>query len=111
MRKYTESLFNAMMNGKKNFKVGNHAVTKIQDSYYFMYHKNIIMTIDTLENKIIVDNCGYDTSSTIQAINSHLEGIKEYTFYNEFKFYDTTDSKKFSKKIKSLFGEEVEEGK
>lgn len=111
MRKYTESLFEKMMEGKEKFKVGNHAVTKIQDSYYLTYHKNIIMTIDTLENKIIVDNCGYDTTSTTQAINSHLEGIKEYTFYNEFKFYDTTDNKKFAKKIKSLFGKDIEEGK
>lgn len=111
MRKYTENMFKGIMNGDIMIKIGNHAVTKIQDSYYFTYHKNIIMTIDTLENKIIVDNCGYDTSSTTQAINSHLEGIKEYTFYNEFKFYDTTDNKKFAKKIKSLFGKDIEEGK
>ena len=65
------------------------------------------MIIDTLENKIIVDNCNYDTSSTTQAINSHLEGIKEYTFYNEFKFYDMTKDKKFSKKIKSLFNKSI----
>ena len=111
MRKYSEKIFKSIMNGDIMIKVGNHKMEKLQDSYYLTYHGNIIMIIDTLENKIIVDNCGYDTSSTTQAVNSHLEGIKEYTFYNEFKFYDMTKDKKFSKKIKSLFNKEVEEGK
>ena len=109
MRKYSEKIFKSIMNGDIMIKVGNHKMNKIGDSYYLTYHGNIIMIIDTLENKIIVDNCNYDTSSTTQAINSHLEGIKEYTFYNEFKFYDTTKDKKFSKKIKSLFNKEIEE--
>ena len=110
MRKYTENLFDKMMEGKEKFKVGNHAFSKIQDSYYLTYHGNIIMIIDKTENKIIVDNCNYDTTSTTQAVNSHLEGIKEYTFYNEFKFYDTTRDKKFAKKIKTLFNKEIIEG-
>lgn len=107
MRKYSEKIFKSIMNGDIMIKVGNHTMEKLQDSYYFMYHGNIIMIIDTLENKIIVDNCGYDTSSITQAINSHLEGIKEYTFYNEFEFYDMTKDKKFSKKIKSLFNKSI----
>ena len=109
MRKYSEKIFKSIMNGDIMIKVGNHKMEKLQDSYYFMYHGNIIMIIDTLENKIIVDNCGYDTGSTTQAVNSHLEGIKEYTFYNEFKFYDATSNKKFARKIKSLFNKEIEE--
>lgn len=111
MRKYSEKIFNSIMDGDIMIKVGNHKMNKIGDTYYLMFHENIIMAIDTLERRIIVDNCGYDTSSTTQAINSHLEGIKEYTFYNEFKFYDTTKDKKFAKKIKSLFGKDIEEGK
>ena len=111
MRKYSEKIFNSIMDGDIMIKVGNHKMNKIGDTYYLMFHENIIMAIDTLENKIIIDNCGYDTTSTTQAINSHLEGIKEYTFYNEFKFYDTTKDKKFSKKIKNLFGKDIEEGK
>ena len=111
MRKYSEKLFKGIMEGNIKMKIGNHKMNKVGDSYYLMYHENIIMIIDTLENKIIVDNCNYDTSSTTQAINSHLEALKEYTFYNEFKFYDVTNNKKFAKKIKSLFNKEVEEGK
>ena len=107
MRKYSEKIFNSIMNGDIMIKIGNHTMNKVGDSYYLTYHGNIIMIIDTLENKIIVDNCNYDTSSTTQAINSHLEGIKEYTFYNEFEFYDMTKDKKFSKKIKSLFNKEI----
>ena len=95
MRKYSEKIFNAMMSGDVKIKVGNHTMDKIGDSYYLKFHNNIIMIIDTLENKIIVDNCNYNTSSTTQAINSHLEAVKEYTFYNEFKFYDVTKDKKF----------------
>ena len=110
MRKYSEKMFRGIMNGDIMIKVGNHTMNKIGESYYLMYHNNIIMIIDTLESKIIVDNCNYDTSSTTQAVNSHLEAVKEYTFYNEFKFYDMTKDKKFSKKIKSLFNKEVEEG-
>ena len=109
MRKYSEKIFKSIMNGDIMIKVGNHKMNKIGDSYYLTYHGNIIMIIDTLENKIIVDNCNYDTSSTTQAVNSHLEGIKEYTFYNEFEFHDMTKDKKFSKKIKSLFNKEIEE--
>ena len=111
MRKYSEKIFKSIMNGDIMIKVGNHKMNKVGDSYYLMYHENIIMIIDTLESKIIVDNCNYDTSSTTQAINSHLEALKEYTFYNEFKFYDVTCNKKFSKKIKSLFNKDIEEGK
>ena len=111
MRKYSEKIFRGIMQGDIMVKVGNHKMNKIGESYYLMYHNNIIMIIDTLESKIIIDNCNYDTTSTTQAINSHLEAIKEYTFHNEFKFYDTTSNKKFSKKIKSLFGKEIEEGK
>ena len=111
MRKYSEKLFRGIMEGNIKMKIGNHSFSKINDSYYLMYHNNIIMIIDTLESKIIVDNCNYDTSSTTQAINSHLEALKEYTFYNEFKFYDVTCNKKFSKKIKSLFNKDIEEGK
>ena len=111
MRKYSEKLFRGIMEGNIEMKIGNHKMNKVGDSYYLTYHNNIIMIIDTLESKIIVDNCNYDTSSTTQAINSHLEALKEYTFYNEFKFYDVTCNKKFSKKIKSLFNKEVEEGK
>ena len=109
MKKYSEKIFKSIMNGDIMIKVGNHKMEKLQDSYYLTYHGNIIMIIDTLENKIIVDNCGYDTGSTTQAVNSHLEGIKEYTFYNEFKFYDATSNKKFARKIKSLFNKEIEE--
>ena len=109
MRKYSEKIFKSIMNGDIMIKVGNHKMNKVGDSYYLMYHENIIMIIDTLESKIIVDNWNYDTSSTTQAINSHLEALKEYTFYNEFKFYDTTKDKKFAKKIKSLFNKEIEE--
>ena len=109
MRKYSEKLFRGIMEGNIKMKIGNHKMNKVGDSYYLMYHENIIMIIDTLESKIIVDNCNCDTSSTTQAINSHLEALKEYTFYNEFKFYDVTCNKKFSKKIKSLFNKEIEE--
>ena len=111
MRKYSEVLFKGIMNGDIKIKIGNHTMDKFGDSYYLKFHNNIIMIIDTLENKIIVDNCNYNTSSTTQAINSHLEAVKEYTFYNEFKFYDVTKDKKFTKKIKDLFNKEVEEGK
>ena len=52
MRKYTENMFKGIMNGDIKIKVGNHAVEKLQDSYYFMYHGNIIMIIDKTENKI-----------------------------------------------------------
>ena len=109
MRKYSEKIFNSIMNGDLMIKVGNHKMNKIGESYYLMYHENIIMVIDTLERRIIVDDCDFNTSSTTQAINSHLEAIKQYTFHNEFKFYDVTKDKKFSKKIKELFNKEVEE--
>ena len=108
MRKYSENLFGKMMNGVEKAKNGNHSMAKIGESWYFMYHKNIILTIDVEEKRIIVDNCGFNTVSTTQAINSHLEGIKEFTFFDNFRFYDVTSDKKFAKKIKQLFGKEVE---
>ena len=108
MRKYSEKLFRSMMNGVESCKVGNHSMSRFGESWYLMYHGNIICLIDTLENKIIVDNCGYYTNSTTTAINSHLEAIKEFTFFDNFRFYDVTTDKKFAKKIKQLFGKEVE---
>lgn len=108
MRKYSEKIFNSMMDGDIKFKVGNHTMNKLGDSYYLMYHDNIIMVIDTLERRIIVDDCNIKTSSTTQAINSHLEAIKQYTFHNEFKFYDISSNKRFVSKIKDLFNKEVE---
>lgn len=108
MRKYSEKIFNSIMNGDVKFKVGNHTMTKFGDSYYLMYHENIIMVIDTLERRIIVDDCDMKTSSTTQAVNSHLQAIKQYTFHNEFKFYDVSSNKRFVSKIKDLFNKEVE---
>ncbi len=108
MRKYSEKIFNSMMDGDVKFKVGNHTMNKLGDSYYLMFHENIIMVIDTLERRIIVDDCNIKTSSTTQAINSHLEAIKQYTFHNEFKFYDISSNKRFVSKIKDLFNKEVE---
>lgn len=108
MRKYSEKIFNSIMNGDVKFKVGNHTMNKLGDSYYLMFHENIIMVIDTLERRIIVDDCNIKTSSTTQAINSHLEAIQQYTFHNEFKFYDVSSNKRFSSKIKDLFNKEVE---
>ena len=108
MRKYSENLFEGIMQGKEKIKVGNHTMNKIGESYYLTYHKNIIMVIDPLERRIIVDNCNYNTRSTTQAVNSHLEGVKKCTSFNEFKFYDISSNKKFTKKIKDLFNKEVE---
>lgn len=108
MRKYSEKMFRNMMDGVERCKVGNHSMSRIGDSWYLMYHGNIICLIDTLENKVIVDNCGYNTNSTTQAINSHLEAIEKFTFFDNFRFYDVTSDKKFAKKIKQLFGKEVE---
>lgn len=108
MRKYSEKIFNSIMNGDVKFKVGNHSMSKIGDTYYLMFHENIIMAIDTLERRIIVDDCDIKTSSTTQAVNSHLQAIKQYTFHNEFKFYDVSSNKRFSKTIKALFNKEVE---
>ena len=108
MRKYSERIFNSIMDGDVKFKVGNHTMTKLGDSYYLMYHENIIMVIDTLERRIIVDDCDFKNASTTSAINSHLEAIKQYTFHNEFKFYDVSSNKRFTKKIKDLFNKEVE---
>ena len=108
MRKYSEKMFRNMMDGVERCKVGNHSMSRIGESWYLMYHKNIICIIDTLENKVIVDNCGYNTNSTTQAINSHLEAIEKFTFFDNFRFYDVTNDKKFAKKIKQLFGKEVE---
>ena len=108
MRKYSEKMFRNMMNGVESCKVGNHSMSKLGDSWYLMYHGNTILVIDTLENKIIVDNREYYTKSTTTAINSHFEAIKKFTFFDNFRFYDVTSDKKFAKKIKQLFGKEVE---
>ena len=108
MRKYSENLFEKMMNGVEKAKNGNHSMAKIGESWYFMYHKNIILTIDVEEKRIIVDNCGFNTVSTTQAINSHLDGIRQYVFYNEFKFVDLSQNKKFAVKIKQLFGKDID---
>lgn len=108
MRKYSEKIFNSIMNGDVKFKVGNHSMNKIGDTYYLMFHENIIMAIDTLERRIIVDDCDFQATSTTQAINSHLEAVKQYTFHNEFKFYDVSSNKRFIKTIKALFNKEVE---
>ena len=42
MRKYSEKLFRSMMNGVESCKVGNHSMSKLGDSWYLMYHGNII---------------------------------------------------------------------
>ena len=108
MRKYSEKIFNSIMDGDIMFKVGNHSMNKIGDTYYLMFHGNIIMAIDTLERRIIVDDCDFKNASTTSAINYHLEAIKQYTFHNEFKFYDASSNKRFIKTIKALFNKEVE---
>ena len=110
MRKYTQRLFDKkFIEGKKSFKVGNHKINTIGNSIYLSYHGNNIILIDFLDKKIIIDNCGYNTTSTIQAINSHLEGINDYLFNKDkFEFivvgYEGKDNLKHDKLIKSLFG-------
>ena len=113
MRKYTQRLFDKkFIEGKKNYKVGNHKINTIGNSIYLSYHGNNIILIDFLDKKIIIDNCNYDTISTIQAINSHLEGINDYLFNKDkFEFivigYNNKDNLKHDKKIKALFGKNV----
>lgn len=105
MRKYSENLFNAIMEGKTKKTVGNHKFDKIGDNYYLKYHNNTIMVINHYDNIILVDECGWHTQSTIQAINSHLDAVEEYFgSINGYEFVDLSENKYYAYRIKSLFG-------
>ena len=104
MRKYSEKMFNKMVNGVES-KVGNHECCRIGENFWFKYHGNAIFVVDFTDNAIFVDNCGYCTSSTTQAINSHLEAFFDFFPYtsSNFDFVDLTENMKFDKKIVELF--------
>ena len=103
MRKYSENMFNKMMEGAKNCRIGNHSMEKIGENYYFRFHGNTIFVINCTDKVVLVDNCGYFTTSTTQAINSHLEAFCRFAFWNEFEFVDLSQNKHFARKIKNLF--------
>ena len=105
MRKYSEKMFSKMVNGVES-KVGNHECCRIGENFWFKYHGNAIFVVSFTDNAILVDNCGYNTVSTTQAINSHLEAFFDFFPYtsSNFDFVDLTENMKFDKKIVELFG-------
>ena len=106
MRKYSVNLFEKMVNSVETCKNGNHSFDKIGENYWFKYHGNTIFVIDFTDYTVIIDNCGFDTVSTTQAINSHLEAFLDFFPYtsSDFNFVDLTKNMKFNKKVVELFG-------
>jgi hypothetical protein len=104
MRKYTEVLMRGLNEGRTKIKVGNHKAIKSKEGIMFLYHNNPIMMIDFEDNEIVVDDCGYGTTSTTQAINSHIEGIKEILWINHkaMKKVDLSYNKRFTKRIEAM---------
>jgi hypothetical protein len=105
MRKYTEVLMRGLNEGRTKIKVGNHKAIKSKEGIMFLYHGNPIMMIDFKDNEIVVDTCGYESStSTTQAINSHIEGIKEILWINHkaMKKVDLSYNKRFTKRIETM---------
>lgn len=76
MRKYHEVLINSYMKGDAYKKVGNHKLEISEDGLAkFKYHDNTIIKINEDEKVIYVDNCGWDTVSTNQAINGYIYNL------------------------------------
>lgn len=56
----------------KPMKIGNHSKVFEGGKENFYYHWTVIISIDSLERTITVDDGGFKTSSTTRAINSYL---------------------------------------
>lgn len=104
MRKYSEVLFGKMINGSKHFKRGNHSFEKVGNVNYFTYHTTDIITINDDTKTIVIKNGGWDTSSTSQAIRSHLEAISKYLNVNEYTLIDATNGEKYKKDAIKILG-------
>lgn len=104
MRKYTENLMNSLNQGRTDVKVGNHRAFRKDDKIFFTFHGNAIMVLNFKDNTITVNDCGYHTTSTTQAINSHIEGIFEILWVNHkgMKKIDLSYKERFTKKLSLL---------
>ena len=75
MRKYHEKLYYSSCNAS----CGNHDVTNVYNENgvavrrIFRYHGSAIVVMYPTESRVIIDNHGYSTISTSQAIKGYLE--------------------------------------
>lgn len=104
MRKYSKVLFEKMISGATHFKCGNHRFEKIDNVNYFTYHKTDIVIINEKNKIITIDNGGWDTSSTNQAIRSHIEAISQYLDLSGYTFIDSSEGKIYTAYAESVLG-------
>ena len=104
MRKFTVNLMNAINEGRDKIVVGNHKMERRGNKIALFYHNNMIMLINEEDDTIVVDDCGYATSSTTQAINSHIEGIREILYINHkhMEKVDLSYNQRFIRKMQML---------
>lgn len=106
MRKYSERLIvNGIFEDRNIIKCGNHTLVKnINNSTIdLLYHGNRIMQIDDVNMLIVIDDCGYGTTSTTQAINSHLQALEIILGKNNgYDILDLSYNQRFLKSAKRI---------
>ena len=60
-----------LLNSEVSKKLGNHQVEIKSDIKYFIYHSTVICKVNTKNKTFIINNGGYNTSSTNRAINDY----------------------------------------
>lgn len=79
MREYAKKLINKMVNeGTEKYKVGNHKAFREGDKIFFMYYSTVICEVNLKKGTFFVDSKGYETISTLQALDSYKEGLNTY---------------------------------
>ena len=60
-------------------KIGNHSKIALEGNIVgYKYHNTVICKVIPCDKKIIIDDGGWNTSSTTRAINSYKEYYKDF---------------------------------
>lgn len=61
-------------------KVGNHSVVPTNVGCNYYYHLTPIAKVNDLEKVVIIDNGGWNTSSTSRAINNYISHYTNFGY-------------------------------
>ena len=72
-----------LLNSNKDMKLGNHRLEIQSDGEeWYYYHATPIVKVNRNFGRVVVDNGGWNTSSTNRAINSYLRRLNEVMNYD-----------------------------
>lgn len=68
-----KTVLNLYNSNQDYLKIGNHKVERSNNGNIelYSYHRTVIFAIDKNEKTIVIDNGGWNTSSTTRAINDY----------------------------------------